>query len=225
MKKIVNLFVVAVMAMALVVNADARGFSSSSRPSSSRPSSSFSSSSRPSSGSSSSAKYTGSSPSTSTSKSWGTTPQTSTRVASKTEVARYQSAVKSGKAFSTRDAAVADFKAKNASTYTSKYASEPSVRPSHIPSSYTSNGKTYNITYNSSVGGYGYWNGGGPGLGTFMLYDAMSDAVMMNTLMSRDNYYIGDELVVEESHGVMFWFLGFTLVVVIVIVIIAFASV
>lgn len=119
--------------------------------------------------------------------------QTSTRPTSNVEAARYKEAVKSGKTFQTREAAVNDFKATKASTYTSRYTSEPPTRPQYIPNSYRSNdGHTYNITYNQSGGGYGYWGGGGPGLGTFMLYDLASDAIMMNTMMDRDHYYVGN---------------------------------
>jgi hypothetical protein len=78
---------------------------------------------------------------------------------------------------------IQEFKAKNASKYTSEYKQEPKSRPEHIPQTYTSGGNSYNIVYNPGRG-YGYWTGG-PGLGTFMLYDAMSDAIMLNALMSR----------------------------------------
>lgn len=185
------------------------GFSSSSRSfgSSSSSRSSWGSSSSPKS-SPSSAKYTGSG-SSSTTKSWSTTPQTSTRVGSKTEVARYQSSVKSGKAFTSRESAVSDFKTKYASTYSSKFTSEPAKRPDHIPTTTRVGGNTYNVTYNQSAGGYGYWSGGGPGLGTWMMYDAMSDAVMMNTLMARNNYYVGPPVVVSTSPLTVFlWVLG-----------------
>lgn len=138
------------------------------------------------------------------SKTTPTTSQTSTRVASNVDSAKYKSAVQSGKAFPTRTAAVNDFKAKNASTYTSKYASEPATRPDHIPQTYKSGGNTYNITYDRSAGGYGYWNGGGPGLGTFLLYDAMSDAIMTDHLMSRSGYYVGAAPVVGHSAGHIF---------------------
>lgn len=74
----------------------------------------------------------------------------------------------------------------------SKYDVEPSQRPSHIPASYAdSSGTRRDVVYNQAGGGYGYYTGGGPGLGTFMMYDALSDAAMMNTMMSRQNYYVG----------------------------------
>ncbi len=140
--------------------------------------------------------------------------QTSTRPTSNVDNARYKAAVQSGKTFQTRDSAVADFKATKASTYTSRYASEPATRPQYIPNSYRSNdGHTYNITYNQSSGGYGYWGGGGPGLGTFIMYDMMSDAVMMNSMMARDNYYVGSPPVANTttyvSGGASIWsFIG-----------------
>jgi hypothetical protein len=165
---------------------------------------------------SNSAKYNGSTPSKSSS-SWFSKPQTSTRPQSNVERSKYEAASKSGTVFKTRESAVADFKAKKATTYTSKFATEPTKRPDHIPQTYKANGTSYNITYNQNVGGYGYWNGGGPGLGTFMLYDALSDAVMMNTLMDRDHYYVGDApTVVSHSNTgstfltVMLWIVGIT---------------
>lgn len=115
--------------------------------------------------------------------------QTSTRPTSNVESARYKEAVKSGKTFQTREAAVNDFKATKASSYTSRYATEPSTRPQYIPPSYRSNdGHTYNITYNQGGGGYGYYNP----LGAFILYDIASDAIMMNAMMDRDHYYVGN---------------------------------
>ncbi len=67
----------------------------------------------------------------------------------------------------------------------------PAKRPDYIPSSTSLAGKTYNVTYNVDRGGYGYWNGGGPGLGTWMMYDALSDVAMMSLLMNRHNIHYG----------------------------------
>jgi hypothetical protein len=203
-----------VLAFALVcfgshAEAKSSGFSSSSRSSSS----SSSSSSR-SSGSSwgSSSKSTATAPkataapsSNSYSKPGTSAAQTSTRPTSKADVARYQASAKSGKTFATRESAVADFKAKNADKMTSKYTSEPSQRPSHIPTTYAdSSGTRRDIVYNQAGGGYGYYSGGGPGLGTFMMYDALSDAAMMNTMMSRQNYYVGPPPQIGWSVGKIF---------------------
>lgn len=88
---------------------------------------------------------------------------------------------------------------------TSKYSFEPSQRPSHIPTTYAdSSGTRRDVVYNQANGGYGYYSGGGPGLGTFMMYDALSDAAMMNTMMSRQNYYVGPPPQVGWSGGKIF---------------------
>lgn len=189
MKTLLKTFLVGWLAICtLDAKSSSSSFSSSSKPSSS---SSFSSSPKPS----------------SSNKSWSTTSQTNTRVGSKVEASRYQEAVKSGKAFTTRESAVADFKAKNASSFTNKFTSEPVKRPDYIPTNYTSGGKSYNIVYNQTSGGYGYWNGGGPGLGTWIMYDALSDMAMMNSLMARQNYYVGEPIVTESTHNpVLVWF-------------------
>lgn len=170
-----------------------------------------------------SAKYSGSSTSKSSGSSWFSKPQTSTRVQSNVERSKYEAASKSGTVFKTRESAIADFKTKKADTYTSKFASEPTTRPSYIPQTYKSNGTSYNITYNQSVGGYGYWSGGGPGIGTFLLYDALSDAVMLNTLMDRDNYYVGNAPSVDNDYDdewddgdILFWCIAFPVIVIII---------
>lgn len=70
------------------------------------------------------------------------------------------------------------------SKYTSKYSSKPATRPSHVPQTTQVGGKTVNITYNQAGGGYGYMNA----LGTFMMYDMMSDALMRNRYMTQNGY-------------------------------------
>lgn len=112
---------------------------------------------------------------------------------SKVEYNRYKDATKSGKAFTTKESATADFKAKYGSQYTSSFKTEPASRPSYIPSRYRYNGRDVDIVYNPGMG-YGYWNGGGPGLGTFLLYDAISDAAnaaMISNAMANRGYYVG----------------------------------
>lgn len=200
------LFVLILSVCTIEARTGSRGFSSSSRSFSSK---SFGSSSRSygsssksygwgssssSKSSSSSAKYNGSG------SSWFSKPgsaskQTSTRVGSKVEVSRYQNALKSGKAFTTREAAVADFKAKNANTFVNKFKAEPTTRPNYIPAKYRDGGKTYDVVYNKNTGGYGYWSGGGPNMGTWMMYDTLSDMTMMNSMMARQNYYVGKPVV------------------------------
>lgn len=219
--KIKNILKIVACAFLCIGQVEA-GFSSSSRSSSSsssssRSSSSSSSYSRPSSSSSWGSSSRSSTPSTKPSSSWGSSsnssakssqsaapsssssgkswfskPQTSTRPQSNVDRSRYEAAVKSGKSFQSRDAAVADFKAKEATKYQNKFTAEPATRPDYIPQKYKGNdGRSYDVTYNPSSGGYGYWSGGGPGLGTWMMYDMMSDAIMMNTMMNRSNYYVG----------------------------------
>lgn len=242
MKTLLKTLLIAALTIA-TLDAKGGGFSSSSRSFSSSSSRSFGSSSRSSFGSSSksygsssksytapssssnSAKYNGGSGNSGGgwfSKPGSSTPQTSTRVGSKVEVARYQSAVKSGKAFTTRESAVADFKAKNSNSFTNKFTSEPTKRPDYIPSNYTSGGRSYNIVYNQNVGGYGYWSGGGPGLGTWMLYDTLSDIAMMNTMMARQNYYVGQPVVTSSVGGfftVVAWITGFVLIAILTVII------
>jgi hypothetical protein len=121
--------------------------------------------------------------------SWSTDrPATKPVATSSVDSAAYKKAKESGKAFQTPQAAAADFKAKSASKYTNNYKTEPTSRPSHIPPATTVGGKTVNVTYNAGLGGYGYMH---PTLGTWMLYDMMSDAVMVNSMMRRDGYYVG----------------------------------
>lgn len=94
-------------------------------------------------------------------------------------------AKKQGTSFKDRKAATSNFKEKYSKQYTSKYATKPATRPSHIPQSTTVDGKTYNVTYNQQYGGYGYM---GP-LGTWIMYDMFTDAIMMNMMMRQHGYY------------------------------------
>lgn len=90
--------------------------------------------------------------------------------------------------------AQAAFKAKHGAKYTQKSTpgkAAPKTRPEHIPATTQVGGKTVNVNYNINQGGYGHWSGGGMGLGTFMMYNMMSDAIMMNTMMGRNNYHYG----------------------------------
>ena len=78
------------------------------------------------------------------------------------------------------------FKQKYASTYTSKYSSEPASRPAYIPSSYAYNNRSYNVVYDRSYGGYGYYVGS-----RWYYYDAFTDAVVLSSLMNHHSYYYG----------------------------------
>jgi len=126
----------------------------------------------------------------------------------------------------TKEQSMAKFKSDPAMTskYTSKYTTKPATRPTHIPETTTVGGKTVNVTYNSAHGGYGYM---GPS-GTWMMYDAMSDAVMLSALMSQNHYYyqghpsLGSTAVVHHSNAgmtILWVLLGLVGVVVVIAVI------
>lgn len=198
-----------------------RGGGSSSRSSSS--SSSWGSSSRSSSQSRASMWGSSSRSSQSTStglKTSGTRTQTPVRSAADQKL--YDKAKSSGTAYSSKSAATDAFKSKYSKQYTSRYASKPTTRPDHIPSTTSVAGKTYNITYDQRRGGYGYM---GPG-GSWVMYDAMADAAMLNLLMPRHYYYYDDPRMMthyDRSFAWMPW-IGTTCLLVIVAAA-AFASV
>jgi hypothetical protein len=108
---------------------------------------------------------------------------------SKADKALYEQAKTKGTAFKTRDEAVNTFKQQNESKYKNQFSSEPAQRPNYVPEYYSGpGGARYNVTYRSDLGGYGYYN---PSLGQWMLYSAMADAVMVNSLMHSHGYYYG----------------------------------
>ena len=85
---------------------------------------------------------------------------------------------------------------KVASQYKSTYATQPKTRPGHVPQTYRgAGGNTYNISYNSGHGGYGYM---GP-LGTWMMYDAMSDMAMYSYMSHRNPRYAYSEAEIERT--------------------------
>jgi hypothetical protein len=138
---------------------------------------------------------------------------TSYKAPSKGDVALERKAIQSGTAYKTKDAAMSDFKSKYADKYPNKFTSEPSTRPDYIPRTYSDGGSTYNIVYNNGFGGYGYYNA----LGVWMTYNIMTDAIMMNSLMHRHNYYYpsapygGTAVVHTTSSGIGF-FWGFMMI-------------
>ncbi len=99
----------------------------------------------------------------------------------------YYRAKQNGTLYSNKSQAQSAFRNKYSKQYGSKFASKPSRRPDYIPNSTTVKGRQYPISYNSQYGGYGYLNA----LGTFVLYDALSDTLMMNRLMNQNGYYYG----------------------------------
>jgi len=116
--------------------------------------------------------------------------KTTKRKLSKADKKLAEKAKKSGKYHKTRKAAREDFKKKNAKKYTSKYATKPATRPAHIPQSTMVNGVSVNIGYNAGFGGYGYMGVGG----RWIMYDMMSDMVMMDMMMNRTGYVVASDL-------------------------------
>ena len=127
------------------------------------------------------------------SSSWSSKPS-----ATHSDTTVYNKAKQNGLAFSTKTDAINHFKTQNSSKYTTKFAAEPKEKPSYIPNATTVGGKTVNITYNQSHGGYGYMH---PVTGAWMMYDVMSDMVMMNALMSNHGYHVGPAPVVYTSNS------------------------
>lgn len=174
---------------------------------------------------------------TSSGSSWGTRkPATSstrssttksTPKRSATDQKAYDKAKASGTAFESRSKATSAFKTKHATEYKSTYTAKPETRPSHIPESTKVGGTTYNVTYNQQHGGYGYM---GPS-GSWMMYNAMGDALMLSMLMRQNNYHYdtvpisqGQPVVVVRRglSGLMIFFgvVGSLIVVVVVVVVI-----
>ncbi len=108
----------------------------------------------------------------------------------------YDTARRSGTLYSTKAEAQSAFSSRYASQYGSTFQSEPATRPNWIPQSTLVGGQSVNVTYNPGLGGYAYLH---PTLGTWMLYNAMSDAIMLDSLMNHHNYYYGAP--VYMSHG------------------------
>jgi hypothetical protein len=142
------------------------------------------------------------------------------------EKALHDRAKKNGTHFNDRKSATDAFKknkgAEISQKYPTKFNSEPSTRPDYIPRSTTVGGNTYNVTYNQSHGGYGYMDA----LGTFIVYDMLTDAAFMNTQMRQYGYAYGQPQVYHASGG-GFGIIGIllTLVGVIVVVVIIVAIV
>ena len=101
---------------------------------------------------------------------------------------QYQRSRAAGTTFQNRTQAESAFRQRNAGQFPSRYATQPSSRPNHIPQSTRVDGRNVNVAYNAGLGGYGYLH---PTLGTWILYSAMTDAVMMSAMMNRGGYYYG----------------------------------
>ena len=86
-----------------------------------------------------------------------------------------------------RQQAVEQFKAQNATKYTTRFDREPATRPSYIPRDYYGPGNTYHyVYYNPGYGGYGYWLGA-----QWIMYDALSTHANLYA-DSQPVYYGGD---------------------------------
>lgn len=96
-----------------------------------------------------------------------------------------QSLKTTSSSYKTKESAIDAFKKENAGKFTSKYEKEPSTRPTHIPQSTTVDGRSVTVNYNSNYGGYGYMH---PVLGTWIMYDMMSDAAMVNSMAHHHGY-------------------------------------
>jgi hypothetical protein len=81
---------------------------------------------------------------------------------------------------------VRDFRTRYGGTYTSNFPQEPPVRPSYIPSSTIFNGQTVNIYYDPGYHSYGYYR-----YGRWTAFDALADAVVLDSLMNHHSYYYG----------------------------------
>jgi hypothetical protein len=130
----------------------------------------------------------------------------------------YDSARRSGTLFSSKEEAAQSFRSRYAKDYSSTFVSEPSVRPSYIPSSTFVGGRSVNIVYSPALGGYGYMH---PGLGTWMLYDALADGAMIDYAMYHRGYYWGGAPVYVSHGGSFMGFAFFILVFIIVVATVA----
>lgn len=132
--------------------------------------------------------------------------------------ALYERAKQSGTVYTSREQATDSFKTKYAKEFTTKFQEEPKARPTYIPPSYspTSNSPSYTVVYNQRYGGYGYWNGGGPNLGTFVLYDALTDAAVTSNLMAQKGYYYGPPP--PASHIMIVFGVIFGIIIVVVVI-------
>lgn len=148
---------------------------------------------------------------------------------SATDKAIYEKAVKNGTVFKTKDEAISSFKTTHGAKYTSTFPKEPVTRPTYIPQTTTVGGRSYNVTYNQDRGGYGYMNS----LGTWMMFDAMTDAVVMSSLMNNHGYYHGSPYAAQPAQnnqvvrsqsgmgtfGIVFVAIGVVFFVIVVVVI------
>lgn len=130
----------------------------------------------------------------------------------------YDAARSKGTLFASREEATSSFSRSLGSRYASTFASEPATRPTWIPNSTLIGGRSVNIVYNPALGGYGYLD---PLLGTWILYDAMRDAAMMDRLMAGNGYYWGPPPVYAAYDP---GFITVSIVLLVVVMLIAFRA-
>lgn len=100
--------------------------------------------------------------------------------------AAYEKAVKSGKAFKSRDEALNDFKQKKSAEYKNSFDKEPTTRPSYIPQKTNVGGVDYNVSYNPNTHSYGYYGAGGG----WNAFDVFRDVALISLLMDKDDYVV-----------------------------------
>ena len=177
MKKYIKLLIVAMSVLMLpVMDADAKGFSSSRSSFSSSRSSGFSSSRSSSSSSGFSSSRSSSSGFSSGSKPSAVKPSTgfsssSSKPKSAFEIAQQRKAITPPPP---KDTFVNDFKKNNAGKYPSTFATPPASRPTYIPPVTKHNGKDRPVEYNPQTRSYGFFDD----LGKFMVYDAITDLAL-----------------------------------------------
>ena len=168
--------------------------------------------------------------STPTSTSTATKPSSKSNVVtqkykSSTDKVAYEKATKNGTAFKTKEEAISSFKTTHGAKYTSTFPKEPVTRPTYIPQTTNVGGRDYNVSYNQDRGGYGYMNN----LGTFMMFDAMTDAVVMSSLMNNHGYYHGSPyqathpVVSQQSQNVSSGWIVFSVILCVVVFVVVIA--
>ncbi len=117
---------------------------------------------------------------------------------SATDIAAKQKVAQTGAAATTKTEALSDFKKKNSDKFVNKFDKEPPARPNYIPPSTSVGGNSYTVVYNPGYHGYGYYNS----LGAWVMYDAMSDAIMLSALASQNQtvVYEGGTRTVYRNH-------------------------
>ncbi len=176
-------------------------------------------------------------PATNTSGGWGGTPVKKpnnpspppkpiikTASGKNVDSAAYEKAVKDGKAFKSREAAINDFKQKKQNQYKNSFETEPATRPNYIPTKTNVDGRDYDVSYNPTTRNYGYYGAGGG----WNALDVFRDVALISLLMDNDGYVVQQQgpapapiqstNYAQSNSGIGFF--GWTMIIVIGIVII-----